>query len=144
MNKEHEQQKFEQVIKTAFESMPATQANERLLSQVVQAIYRKQLLYFRLKMAMATSMVVAFSASTLYWGKAALFELSSSESWVLIRMFFSDFKNVASNWSTYSSYFVESLPVTSVIWLMLGLFIALLAFKILIQELAHRPHRLVR
>jgi hypothetical protein len=106
------------------------------------AIYRKQVLYFRLKLSAAISMLAVFGLSALFWGQSALAEFSSSEAWTLVKIFFSDFRAVTSNWQSFSAYFVESLPITSIIWLMLGLFVVLLAIKILIQELAHRPHRL--
>lgn len=142
MNNETKQQIFEQQVGRIFETMAGARPKGTLFDDIMLAIYRKQVLYFRLKLTAVISMVAAFGLSAVFWGKAALYELASSEAWVLVKMFFYDFKAVVSNWQAYSSYFVESLPVTSITWLMLGLFIALLAFKILIQEFAHRPHRL--
>jgi len=142
MNNEMDKDAFERKIESAFDSMIAVQPHERLFSDVMLAIYRKQVLYFRLKLAAAISMVAAFGMSAILWGKAALLEFAGSETWMLVKMLFSDYKAVISNWQVYSTYLVESLPVASAIWLMLGAFVALLAFKILIQELAHRPRRL--
>ncbi|NTW23005.1 hypothetical protein HGA34_05740 [Candidatus Falkowbacteria bacterium] len=133
---------IEHKIEEALDSMPILQPNERLFGDVMLAIYRKQVLYFRLRLAAAISMVAVFGISAIFWGKAAVLEFASSEAWVLVKMLFSDYKAVISNWQIYSTYLVESLPVASAIWLMLGLFVSLLALKILIQELAHRPHRL--
>lgn len=144
MNKEMNKDVFERKIEQAFDSAAIAQPRERLFSDVMSAIYRKQMLYFRLKLAAASLMVAAFGVSAILWGKAALLEFAGSETWVLVKMLFSDCRAVISNWQVYSTYLVESLPVASAIWLMLGLFISLLAFKILIQELAHRPHRLAR
>lgn len=142
MNNETKQHVFEQAIEEAFESMAEVQPQGGLFSEVMLAIYREQVLYFRLKLAAAISMLAAFGLSAFFWGRSALAEFAGSEAWALIKIFFSDFKAVASNWQSFSAYFVESLPITSIIWLMLGLFVTLLAMKIFIQELAHRPHRL--
>lgn len=142
MNNDMTQSIIEHKIEEALDSMPILQPNERLFGDVMLAIYRKQVLYFRLRLAAAISMVAVFGISAIFWGKAAVLEFASSEAWVLVKMLFSDYKAVISNWQIYSTYLVESLPVASAIWLMLGLFVSLLALKILIQELAHRPHRL--
>lgn len=133
---------FEHKIEKLFESAINVEPKSTLLDAIMLKIYRKQRLYFQLKLAASAAMLSTFSISALFWGKAAFIEFSGSEAWALIKVLFSDFGSVVSNWQVYSTYFLESLPVASTIWLMLGLFVILLSFKILIQGFAHRPRRL--
>lgn len=143
MRQQEEEQKFEEEVSTLFHRLEISTPRKSLLIDLFKTINRRQLFWLRTKLATICLFVISFSAGSIFFAKTIFLQIAQSETLSLLSLAFSDFNIVVTNWKEYSLFFLESLPVVSILFLLAGMFLLLLSIKIIVQELSAKHHLLI-
>ena len=121
-------------------SLEMAEPKKELFLSILNAINRRKRFARRLKLgslSLTTTFFIVYAVSV--WN-IVITEIQQSATIRLLSLFFSDSGAVLANWKYFAFYFLESLPIVPILLFLLGVFLALIIFKVLTQELSHRTN----
>jgi hypothetical protein len=113
----------------------AIDPGESLTRSVMAKIEKRRLFLIKRKILAASALFASFIAtSSIYWSEIIM-EIKLSGTYRLYQIFLTDYKEVVLNWKYFSLYFLETLPVMSILFALTGIFLVLLFIKALSESL---------
>ena len=140
MNTELKNTKIEEIDNLLLKHLEIVEPRQDLFFDCLTIINKKKI--FRIRMQLAASAISALSlvlGIVFNWSLIAA-QIAESQTGTILSLFFSDLDIVLANWQYYSFYLLESLPIVPIVLGLAGLFIILILFKLLIQELSYKNY----